>query len=380
MFNFDNITGGGVSALQLNATINFDLSDLDQIVHEADTGITATVDSYRSLMSKTLNESAGNFNNDTTLIMEQANEHVGQKIVKALQAFWNWLKQTAASIVAKLQSLVTSNKKLIEKIKPEVQKKLSEMPADVKKKLTAEIYEYDLNVIDVKAFVDNAGKIFKGAKYDVSNGYTEGNKDKVDQSVKVVNEMKHDDIASEAIKIIYKGSKKTLEEAKKEAVIKLRVDGKLKVKEFDMHYFEVIEKFDEVKKGVDDTYKDFQKLVSKMISTIESSVKEVPKGGDHAAAALASGRVAYFNAQRKLLMQAMGVVMLFSNLKLAAAKEQMTAARNFCIHAYNFKVQKEASEIVEPFNSILDAPGMDVDKILGETAQSRINGDSTFSW
>ena len=101
-------------ALQLSSA--FDVQEFSGYLREAESVFDRTIDSYRHLMTEALQESAGAVNEDVIMIMEQANEQVGNKIVKALSSLWQWIQKVIDSSINFVMTLITSNKKFVEEI------------------------------------------------------------------------------------------------------------------------------------------------------------------------------------------------------------------------------------------------------------------------
>jgi len=368
MFDFTSTKESQPNVLALEATtFNFDSSDFTSMITEADDAITKRMSGFRSLMSEVLTESAGVLNEDAELVMENANETIGQRIVKLLTAIKNWLIKTAQTIILKVQTFMVTNKKVIDKIKPEVAKKLNNGEL---KGLKAEVHEYDLGVIKIENIVGKWNDQYKASAYDLTPDYTDSSREKLDESVKAVESTSREDIALRAVRSMYTGNAKSMKDVGVEARKLLRKGGERKAKEFSMDYAAVVENFQKVKEPIDKAFKGMVKEVDDMIKEIKSKVKESktstsssiktdPKNKDHVTAAKSfhSGQVAYFNAKRKILSVALDTAILLNNIKLQAAVEQAREAKQFVVKAYHYKAPKNINEAAED----LYEPYLDVD-------------------
>jgi hypothetical protein len=331
-------------------TFNFDTSDFTSLVTESDSSLYGAMNSYRALMTQTLTESAGVINEDANLIMEQANEHIGQKILKVLVAIKNWLIKTAKSIILKIQTLVTSNKKLLDKIKPAVQKKSED---GTLASLKAELYDYDLSVVTVENILGKWNDLYLSSDYDLRPDYTEENKEKLDAAAKKVGEAGRDEIVTRALRSMYKGHANSTKDVAMEARKLLRKGGERKVTSFTMNFFDIAENFDKVKDPIKKTFDGLVEQVDAMIKEITTGVKETKKGEGEKA--FISGKVAYYNAKRKILTISLDTAVFLNNLKLQAAVEQAAEAKKFCVQAYHYKAVKEDAS--EPYVPYLDIDG-----------------------
>jgi len=381
--------------LQLNSSIgDLDIGDLVGIIHESNSGIDSMVESYRTLMSKVLNEAAGaDTSGATKMIAGEASTSVGAKIMKALTAFWNWVKKIVAQVKASVSKLLEVNKKIMETIEPKVKEKLSKMSDADKQKIKAEMYDYNLDAVKIEPFATQWKSLLKGTlggKSFTLEGDYSGNKEKIDESIKIVNSASHDEIGMEAVKLIFHdgASSKTLDEAKKLATTKLRVNG-IKTnnfKTFTMKYFEGYRAISADIASINMAYDKLEEVAKTIVAEAESAIKKVPKSSDDASATLGSSYIAMINARRKVFMSSMSVVMEFSNLKLAAAKEYLSAIRNFCYYALTYRVKNEAAgEFDMPYDTILEAyfEFNEADMVLEEGATSDNNGVPTapaFVW
>jgi hypothetical protein len=328
-------------------TFNFDTSDFTSLVTESDRSISSSINSYRTLMTETLNESAGVLTEDSTLIMEQANEHIGQKIMKVLVAIKNWLVKTVSSIILKIQTLVTSNKKVIDKIKPAVEAKMKD---GTLANLKAELYDYNLGAIKVEDVVEQ----WKLAHQLLGN-ISSLPQAAMDEAVKKIEESSKGESAVEfasALGIDVKASKDIAIEARKI----LRKGGERKTTQFSMAFFDVVENFDKIKEPIQKTFKELTAQVDTMIADVKKNVKDTPATTPEEKAHKSSV-VAYFNAYRRSLGVALNTAVLLNSLKLQAAVEQMREAKQFCVHAANYKAVKEDAS--EPYAPYLDFSGDD---------------------
>jgi hypothetical protein len=357
MFNFDGASKGVVLE---NVTFNFDSSDFSALVHESDASLAGRVELYRGLMQETLTESSGALNENTVLIMENAIGDVGTKIVKILIAVKNWLLKTIQRIVLNIQTLATSNKKLLGSIKTSVEEKLKNGSLA---KLKAEMLDYDLGAISVEAIIGKWDELYKGPNYDLRGDYTAANKEAMDLSVKNVNEANRNDIVMRAIGQMYKGSAKTTAEVPMEARKLLRKGGDRKVVSFDMKYFSIVENFESTKEPIQKSFNGLVAEVDVLIKEINANVKTTKTEGkdDSADKAFTSGKVAFYSAKRKILTLSLDAAVLLNNLKLQAAVEQMQEAKKFCVQASRHKVTETAlalKESVEPYAPHLDFEGI----------------------
>lgn len=348
-------------------SFNFDSSDFTALITEADSHIYGKIAQFRSLMSEVLTESAGVLTEDAEAVMDTANNSVGKKIVAALVKVKNWLIKTAQAILLRVQTAVVTNKKVIDKLKPEVAKNEAAW-----KDLKGEMYTYKLDAVKLENLVGKWEAVYKTALYDISGTYSEAK----DEQVKKVNELSHDDIAGAVLRLVFPPAAAMEGKSRGTEISKaLRGGGERKTVPFSMEYFSVIENFASVKEPIDKAFKSMTAEVDNLIKQIQANVKDVKKSADDKKAA--AGAVAFYNARRKVLTAALDTAVFVNNLKLQAAVQQVNEAKSFCVQASRMKPKQEGA-VVEPFTPYLDLSDEDDDTglssvdLLGESVTEEL--------
>lgn len=370
----DLFEGSTQSAPQLQLSSAFDAQEFSAYLGEADSTIDTLIQSYRGLMTEALQESAGSVDDNVIMVLEQANDHVGNKIVAALKRLWEWIVKIVDSAVNFIATLLTSNKKFIEKIKPEVEKK--NLSAQDMAKITMTSYDYKPDVINI----DNVKTVLSDIEAEARTEYNAQNKDKLDQIVQKYNEDKRAAIDFEKIDIANRLTRVNISETKdwgkyKDALrLALLGGGKKTTKTFSMDYFKVIENYSanagNIKSIMEKTKGEFKKLVDYLSQKAQYAKKE-GSGGDGANAKFASGKIAYLNYLRKRTSAIADVFAELLSLKLNTLKRQLSEARAFCMYAARYKKPVNESAAVIPFDplfeNIEDVEDDDEDQI-GESA------------
>jgi hypothetical protein len=372
---FEGSTHQGEGQLQLASA--FDTAEFSLYLKEADSTINGLVDSYRGVMTEALQESAGVMNESVDLVLEQANEHVGNRVVAALKRLWAFIVRIVDSSINFIATLITSNKKFIEKVKPEVEKK--GLSSDDLKKITMTAYEYKPELINVGKLSD----IINDAHREANSDYNESNKEKLDEVVKKYNESKRESSDWEKIETAKKLTTASVSEGKSWSKFKdeLRLalqGGEKKVtKTFSMAYFGLIENYvkntEAIQRSMETTKTSFKTAIDAVVKKAEA-VK-----GDKGDAKLNSGKTAYLNylrARISVIADAFAEVM---SMKLNVMKRQLNEARAFCMYANRYKkaAEKPAGEksvqesAVIPFDPLFEdaeevgAPGVVTESSTG---------------
>lgn len=350
-------------------SFNFDTTDFSTMLQETTTRIDNTVGDYRALMATVLTESAGVLNEGAQLIMEQANEDAPNKLIAALQKLKTYLINLAKNIISRIQTMITSNEKVLA-----LRSKVADNGSVGK--LTAELYDYHLDAVNLDALSGNWGIMFKNDLFDISGSYSPTTAEHIDAEVAKVQAAKHDDIVRVVAAKAVKGSLPEGELAKGIAK-QLRGGGERKSVPFSLHFFDVLTNFGKLKESIQKSFTSMEKEVDLAMGIVKEKLGQVkkdaktPEDKKHA-----SGYVAYAIATRKALSAGLDGAVLLNNLKLQAAVQEANEAKGFIIKASHFKAVQEGA--IEPFLPYLDLPDNDENSL---SAVAGLNENATgFSW
>jgi len=332
-------------SLQLSSA--FDVQEFSGYLREAESVFDSTINSYRHLMTEALQESAGAVNEDVIMIMEQANEQVGNKIVKALSSLWQWIQKVIDSSINFVMTLITSNKKFVEEIKKKVEEK--GLTSEDMRNIRMTSYDYKPEYINIQKVKDGLKELESEAKAE----YTESDRAKLDEKVQKYNENKRQGAAWEKVqaakKLLTFNTNENSDWGKFKDEVRLAVQGgeKRTVKTFSMDVFKTIEQYasksEEVKKAMSDAKTEFKKIIDE----ISQKAKAAKKGeGDQS---FISGKVAYLNYLRSRLSAIADAFAEILHIKLTVLKRQLSDARAFAMHAARYKksaVKNESAAII----------------------------------
>ena len=326
------------SSTQLQLASAYDTAEFSQYISETNSSINGLIDSYRGVMAEALQESQGIMNESVVLVLEQSADHVDNKIVAALKRLWNWIVKIVDSSINFVATMITSNKRFIEVVKPEVEKK--GLTAEDLKKITMVSYDYKPEIITVNELTSIINEVHREA----GSEYTAANASSLDEVVKKYNENKRESGDFEKITVAKKlisgasvSEGKSWSKFKDELRLALQGGEKKATKSFSMNYFKLIENYssnaEAIKRSMESTKTSFKSAIDKVVEKAGAVKKD--KGED--AAKLNSGKTAYLNylrARISVIADAFAEVM---SMKLNTIKRQLSEARSFCMYANRYK-------------------------------------------
>lgn len=375
MFDLNIKPTNNGSTGMFEAVINYDTSDLSMIIKESAATISNSVEAYRSVMTQTLTESAGVINDDAGLIMEQANENIGQRLLKTLTAIKDWIVKKLGELLNAIQTFATSNKKVVDTIAKDVRERLSK--GDYKDGPTADLYTYNMGIIDINRFATNITQILKTSKFNLNKKYTTSTAAELDEQVKAAKAEGRAAIAELIIKQVYKGpqaSKATLENVKTLASEDIRGGEKAtrKTVKFDKSYIDLLEANSkgegDTAKNVKETFNNMSKELDKLIAEVGADIKSVKADESIEDKKFRSGKIAYYQEMIRLINIAIDILAMINSIKLQATIERVNEAKRFCVKAYHYKKPKADGTVTEsadendyPYAFSLTETGLDID-------------------
>lgn len=352
-----------LQSLQLNSAVGYE--DFSFFVTESDKSIGSLIESYRAVMTEALQESAGQMNESTDLVADQANKHVGQKIMDALKRLWDFIQKMFDSSINFIRTLLASNKAFLDKIKPAVEgKKLTD---EQMKKITMSSYDYKPEII----VLSNTPKLLADAGTIAKSQYTPQNKEECDKRVSEFNEQRRKSagagkiVAAETLLSVTLSEKNDWGKFKDELHLQLLGGGKKTVKSFSMDFFTKIETYN---KNVEDVVKVLDNAKKEFGSLIDTIKKEAARVKDETQdKQFRAGHVAFLNLLRTMVTMCSDAFMELKSMKLSVLKKELSEARAFCMYAYRFKAVQES--VVVPFDPLFesDDDSDDADDVLGES-------------
>jgi len=349
----DLFEGSAESVDQSQLSSAFDAEQLSEYLKESEQSIDSLIESYRILMTQALQESAGSISGDAILVMENANEHVGNKIVNALKRLWQWISQVVDSAINFISTMVASNKSFVQKVRPEVEKKLK---AEDMNKIRMNSYDYKPDLI----VIDNIKPILSEIEAEARSEYNKQNSEKLDGVVQQYKEQRRKAQAFEKItfaKRLVKGNVNENEDwgkFKDEVRLAMMGGGEKRVKTFSMDYFKVIENYannaNAIKSAMQSTKQEFKKIIDSVIQRVGETKKQ-DKDED---AKFISGKIAYLNYLRSKTSVVADAFAEMLSLKLNILKRQLSEARAFCMYAARYKPVQEADAPIIPFDPLFE--------------------------
>jgi hypothetical protein len=337
------------STLQLNSA-GFDSQEFNWFISEADSSIGVLIESYRQVMTQALTESASVFNENTTMIFEQANEHVGDKLKKWLDRFIEFVKRAFDASINFVKSLIMSNKSFLEKVKEGVEKK--NLSAEDKKQIKVSSYKYNPEFIKVGGSDENLKKIEEIANFKISEDAAQKISDSLGDS---------EGLTGDQLKIHY--AKKLITGSVSEtdnwgtfkAAVRKELVGDTKiVLTFSGDEFSKIEdinkKIEEVESGLVGLSGKFKNTLNKIQAKIGEVIASASKNEGK------SEGIRAINMIRLHISAVFEAVNTLKQMKLQVFKDELRDLRLLCMAAYRHKTGKVLNDsAVEPFDAIFES-------------------------
>jgi len=372
MFDFEAQMGDPVKVVGLDSRLDFDTSDFEILVTEADRSLNTAVSFYRQRMTEVLNETGGIINEQADLIMEGAVDGVYKKLLKILDAIKNWIVKFFNMIIAKIQTKLLSDKKIFQEMRP-VLTELYNNPRSVIRTLKAEMHEYNFRAIDLTKIEGSWGTLYSDFKYDLTEEFSDtlpdDKKKHLSDNVKTVEKIDDGYLINKAANIIFATNAKSLDDLQDSANKALRNNSKRKPVLFTPDLFTIVENVSRAQADINRVHGELVRQVHELQSNLMNAIsidnrsKNIYNGNPRI---LATERIAYHRARIRIINTAMLVYTRLTQVKINAILEQYTEARRFIVYAYRYKnnaltnpVNENAEEVtenafIEPYTAYLD--------------------------
>lgn len=326
------------------------LSEFNFMAEATDLAIKEATDSYRNLMTESLQESGGVPSEKTGVIAGAASDHIGKRILAALEKLWEYVKRMFDQSINFVKTMATSNKAFIEKHKATIEGMSAEEMAKVPAMTT---YDYHPDIIQL----DRAeGTIRAEATKIMSARVT---KDNVSKVADLIDAIKKDGLLSEhgrvviAQKMTNGVNASNWNDFKKSLVLKIQ--GEKKSFKFSKVFLEKIIDFAGKQSSLERILENVKKSFGEDIEAIKNEAKAM--GSSDHDPHFKSTAISLLNVQRQILVLMVGTIVEMKNIKLNYLRRELGAARAFCMLALRHAGKKgdNMNESAIAFDPVFEA-------------------------